>query len=96
MGPSAPSPREAPLEEGPRQLLPAGARARLLSDPALPALILQGRQLSNHRWGRGGGGALSVWKVVLAFSAHSVRIFFFPESLEKSIDSASRILASFP
>lgn len=40
-------------------------------------------------------GPLCVWKVVLAFSAHSVR-FFFSESLEKSIDSTSRISASFP
>lgn len=51
-----PHPQEAPLGEGPSQLLPAGASAPLLSDPALPALILQGKQLSNHR--RGGGAAL--------------------------------------
>lgn len=38
---------------------------------------------------------LYVWKVVLAYSAHSVR-FFFSELLEKSIDSMSGILASFP
>lgn len=49
-----PNSQEASLEEGPSQLLPAGARARLLSDPALPVLILQGKQLSNHRWGGGG------------------------------------------
>lgn len=36
-------PREAPLEEGPHQHLPAGARDWLLSNPALPALILQGK-----------------------------------------------------
>lgn len=51
---SLPHPQEAPLGEGPSQLLPAGASAPLLSDPALPALILQGKQLSNHRRGRGG------------------------------------------
>lgn len=51
---SAPTPQEAPLEEAPRQLLPAGARARLLSDPALRALTLQGKRLSNHKWGGGG------------------------------------------
>lgn len=47
---SCPCCRQAPLEEGPGQILPAGARAPLLSDPVLPALILQGKQLSNHRW----------------------------------------------
>lgn len=70
-GASLPSPRALP-EEGPAnscQQVPAW----LLRDPALPGLILQGKQLSNHRWG---GGALHVWKAVLAFSAHSVRFCF--------------------
>lgn len=81
----------APFGERPSRLLPVGARAWLLRDPALPGLILQGKQLSNHI---GVGGPLYVWKVVLAFSAHSVR-FLFLELLEKPIDSASRILTSF-
>lgn len=82
MGPSVPTPQEAPLEEESSQLLPAGARARLLSDPALPALILQGKQLSNHRWG--GGGPLYVWKVIFAFFCLLSEIFLFLELLEKT------------
>lgn len=58
--------------------------------PAWPHPPGQTAEQSHRGWGWG----LCVWKVVLAFSARSVR-FLFLELLEKPIDSASRILTSF-